>query len=107
MRPAGLAATAPQPRLSTGFRVDAGHAYTVAGLGPAAGLRLQVLNDTLAVPAGQAMIRGIQASPREHEVSVRLSGLTLARKLDFAKATPYQAVSAGSTVAHVAGDTED
>ena len=34
-------------------------------------------------------------------------GSLLARKLDFASTTPYQAVSAGSTVAHVAGDTED
>jgi hypothetical protein len=105
MRSAGAAATA-QPLLSTGFQVDAGQAYTVAGMGPAAGLRLQVLRDTLTVPAGQALIRVIQASLREHVVSVRLSGQTLASKLDFARTTPYQAVSAGSTVAHVAGDTE-
>jgi uncharacterized protein DUF4397 len=106
MRSAGAAATA-QPLLSTGFRVDAGQAYTVAGMGPAAGLRLQVLNDTLAVPAGRVLIRVIQASLREHVVSVRLSGQTLARRLDFARTTPYQAVAAGSTVAHVAGDTEN
>jgi uncharacterized protein DUF4397 len=106
MRSAGAAPTA-QPLLSTGFRVDAGQAYTVAGMGPAAGLRLQVLKDTLAVPAGHVLIRVIQASLREHVVSVRLSGHTLARKLDFARTTPYQAVAAGSTVAHVAGDTED
>ena len=53
MRSAGAAATA-QPLLSTGFRVSAGQAYTVAGMGPAAGLRLQVLRDTLTVPAGKA-----------------------------------------------------
>jgi hypothetical protein len=45
MRKAGAAATAP-PVLSTGFWVSAGDAYTVAGMGPAAGLRLQVLKDT-------------------------------------------------------------
>src|SRR5690349_9725306 len=106
MRSVGAAATA-QPLLSTGFRVSAGQAYTVAGMGPAAGLRLQVLNDTLAVPAGHVLIRVIQASLREHVVSVRITGQMLARKLDFASATPYQAVAAGSTVAHVAGDTED
>src|ERR1051326_2838868 len=106
MRSAGAAATA-QPLLSTGFRVDTGLAYTVAGLGPAAGLRLQVLKDTLAVPAGRVLIRVIQASLREHVVSVRLSGQTLARRLDFARTTPYQAVAAGSTVARVAGDTEN
>ncbi len=105
MRSAGAAATA-QPLLSTGFHVDAGQAYTVAGMGPAAGLRLQVLKDTLTVPAGQVLIRVIQASLHEHVVHVRLSGQTLASRLDFARTTPYQAVSAGSTVAHVAGDTE-
>jgi len=106
MRSAGAAATA-QPLLSTGFRVSAGQAYTVAGMGPAAGLRLQVLNDTLTVPSGQVLIRVIQASLREHVVSVRLTTRMLARRLDFASTTPYQPVAAGSTVAHVAGDTED
>src|SRR5579859_4995929 len=105
MRSAGAAATAP-PLLSTGFRVDAGQSYTVAGMGPASGLRLQVLKDTLTVPAGEVLIRVIQASLREHVVSVRLSGQTLARKLDFASTTPYEAVAAGSTVAHVTGTTE-
>ena len=118
MRAAGAAATA-QPLLSTGFRVNAGQAYTVAypgaeesaeevaGMGPAAGLRLQVLKDTLAVPSGQVLIRVIQASLHEHVVSVRVTGQMLARKLGFASTTPYQAVAAGSTVAHVAGESED
>jgi len=105
MRSAGAAPTA-QPLLSTGFQVNAGQAYTVAGMGPAAGLRLQVLKDTLAVPSGRVLIRVIQASLREHVVSVRLTTRMLARRLDFASSTPYQAVAAGSTVAHVAGDTE-
>ena len=106
MRAAGAAATA-QPLLSTGFQVSAGQAYTVAGMGPAAGLRLQVLKDTLTVPSGRVLIRVIQASLREHVVSVRLGGLMLARTLDFASTTSYQAVAAGSTVAHVAGETEN
>lgn len=106
MRSAGAAATA-QPLLSTGFRVSVGQAYTVAGMGPAAGLRLRVLKDTLAVPPGQVLIRVIQASLREHVVSVRLTTGMLARKLDFASTTPYQPVAAGSTVARVAGSTED
>jgi len=105
MRSVGASPTA-QPLLSTGFHVDAGQSYTVAGMGPAAGLRLQVLKDTLNVPAGRVLIRVIQASLREHVVSVRLSGETLVRRLDFASTTPYQAVSAGSTVAHVTGSTE-
>ena len=106
MRSVGAAATA-QPLLSTGFQVSAGQAYTVAGMGPAAGLRLQVLRDTLAVPSGQVLIRVIQASLHEHVVSVRLTTRMLARKLDFASTTPYQAVAAGTTVAHVTGNTED
>jgi hypothetical protein len=106
MRSVGAAPTA-QPLLSTGFGVDAGQAYTVAGMGPAAGLRLQVLKDTLNVASGGALIRVIQASLREHVVSVRLSGQTLVHKLGFAKTTPYQAVSPGNTVAHVDGTTED
>lgn len=61
MRSAGAAATAP-PVLSTAVRVLGGHAYTVAGLGPLAGLRLEVLSDRLSAPAGQAMVRVIQAS---------------------------------------------
>jgi hypothetical protein len=105
MRAAGAAETA-QPLLSTGFQVNAGQAYTVAGMGPAAGLRLQVLKDNLAVPAGRVLVRVIQASLRQHVVSVRLSRQVLARKLDFASTTPYQAVSAGTTVVHVAGNTE-
>src|SRR5579863_10061300 len=104
MRAAGAAATA-QPLLSTGVRVNAGQAYTVAGMGPAAGLRLQVLKDTLTAPAGQVLIRVIQASLHEHVVSVRVGGQMLARKLDFASTTPYRAVPAGSTVLRVAGNT--
>jgi hypothetical protein len=106
MRSVGAAPTA-QPLLSTGFHVNGGQAYTVAGMGPAAGLRLQVLRDTLNVASGGVLIRVIQASLREHVVSVRLSGLTLVHKLDFASTTPYQTVPAGNTVARVAGATED
>jgi hypothetical protein len=105
MRAAGAAATA-QPVLSTGFWVTAGKAYTVAGMGPAAGLRLQVLKDTLAVPTGRALVRVIQASLREPVVSVTLGGLVLARKLDFASATSYQPVSTGTRIVRVVGSGE-
>ena len=106
MRPAGAAATA-QPVLSTGFWVSAGDAYTVAGMGPASGLRLQVLKDTLAVPAGRALVRVIQASLRQHLVRVALGGNVLARKLPFARTTSYQPVTAGTQVVRVAGSSED
>ena len=106
MRPAGAAATA-QPVLLTGFWVSAGDAYTVAGMGPASGLRLQVLKDTLAVPAGRALVRVIQASLRQHLVRVALGGNVLARKLPFARTTSYQPVTAGTQVVRVAGSSED
>src|SRR5215469_2767018 len=49
MRAAGKPASSP-PVISTTVKIQAGHAYTVAGVGPAAGLRLAVLNDTLSTP---------------------------------------------------------
>lgn len=105
MRGAGAAPTA-KPLLSTGFSVSPGDAYTVAGMGPAAGLRLQVLKDTLAVPPGRALVRVIQASLRQHVVTVTLGKHVLARGLRFAGTTPYRAVAAGTRIAHVAGASE-
>ena len=52
MRAAGASATS-SPVLSASVDVAAGHAYTVAGLGPESGLRLQVLDDELTTPPGQ------------------------------------------------------
>jgi Domain of unknown function (DUF4397) len=105
MRAAGAAATTP-PVLSTGFWVSAGNSYTVAGMGPASGLRLQVLKGTLAVHSGRALIRVIQASLRQHVVSVALGRHMLVRKLPFASTVPYQAVPAGTKVVRVAGSSE-
>ena len=62
---------------------NAGDAYTVAGIGPHSRLRVQVLKDTIAASAGQALVRVIQASLRQHDVTVTLGGLVLARKLEF------------------------
>ena len=105
MRAEGAAPTA-KPLLSTGFRVSGGAAYTVAGMGPAAGLRLQVLKDTLAVPKGRVLVRVIQASLRQHVVKVTLGGRVLARRLRFGSTTPYRAVAAGTMIVHVAGTGE-
>jgi hypothetical protein len=106
MRPAGAAPTT-QPVLSTGFWVSTGNSYTVAGMGPASGLRLQVLKGTLTVHSGQALIRVIQASLRQHVVSVTLGRHMLVRKLPFASTVAYQAVSAGTRVVRVAGTSEN
>ena len=100
MRPAG-AAPATQPVLSTEVWVRPGRACTVAGLGPASGLRLEVLADRLAGPAGQPLVRVIQAALRQHVVSVSLGRHLLARGLTFASTTPYRTVTAGRQVARV------
>jgi hypothetical protein len=106
MRAAGAAPATP-PVLSTGFWVGSGDAYTVAGMGPAAGLRLQVLKDTLAAPAGRALVRVIQASLHQDVVSMTLGGQVVARKLAFASTTSYQPIAAGNRLVRVAGDSED
>ena len=50
--------------------MHAGQAYTVAAMGPSRGLRLQALNDRLTTPHGMSMVRVIQASLKEHQVTV-------------------------------------
>ncbi len=105
MRPAG-AASSSAPVLSTAVHVRAGDAYTVAGMGPASGLRLQVLTDRLTSPRGHAMIRVIQASMREHLVTVRAGTDLLGKNLAFATATSYRAVSRGRMTVQAVGSTE-
>lgn len=105
MRPAGAAASSA-PVLSTAVRVRAGFAYTVAGMGPRAGLRLQVFSDLLTAPSGRSMIRVIQASMRQDLLTVRAAGHLLARDLAFGSATAYQTVAAGTVTVRAAGVTE-
>src|SRR6202034_458885 len=54
MRGAGASAGSA-PVLSSNVEVKAGGAYTVAGMGPASGLRLQILTDRLTTPPGKAL----------------------------------------------------
>jgi len=105
MRSAG-AASSTAPVLSTAVHVHAGDAYTVAGMGPASGLRLQVLTDRLSSPRGHAMIRVIQASMREHLVTVRAGANLLGKNLAFATATSYRSVSRGRITVQAVGTTE-
>jgi Domain of unknown function (DUF4397) len=102
MRAAGAKGSAA-PILSTGFAVHSGDAYTVAGMGPASGLRLQVMDDQLTAPAGHALVRVIQASLRQHVVTLSLDHRTLARNLSFASTTGYQPVTPGQDLAQVTG----
>jgi hypothetical protein len=106
MRGAGASATS-QPVLSTSVTIAAGHAYTVAGLGPESGLRLAVLDDDLTTPSGQSLVRVIQASLKQQVVTVTLGSTNLASGLKFATVSSYQAVSPGTvtvTVTAGAGD---
>ena len=106
MRAAGASATS-QPVLSTSVTVAAGHAYTVAGMGPESGLRLQVLDDKLTTAPGQAEVRVIQASLKQQVVKVTLGSTVLASGLKFASVSDYQPVSPGTqTVTVSAGGTD-
>jgi Domain of unknown function (DUF4397) len=102
MRAAGAAATSA-PVLSASVDVVAGHAYTVAGLGPESGLRLQVLDDQLTTPPGSALVRIIQASLRQNVVSVSWAGKMLDSSLKFGSVTSYQTVSPGTETLLVTG----
>jgi Domain of unknown function (DUF4397) len=106
MRAAGASATS-QPVLSTSVTIAAGHAYTVAGMGPESGLRLQVLDDALTTPSGQALVRVIQASLKQQEVKVTLGSTVLSDSLKFASVSAYQAVTPGTeSVSVSAGGTD-
>ena len=105
MRGAGKPASSP-PVLSTSVSIKAGHAYTVAGMGPAAGLRLQVLDDALATPHGKALVRIIQASLKQTRVTVMVGSQAVTHNLAFGRATSYVPVAPGSVRVHVAGSSE-
>ncbi len=105
MRPAG-AASSTAPILSTSIRVAPGGVYTVAGMGPVSGLRLQVIQDKLATPPGKALVRVIQASLKEHKVTVTAGTRVLARQLTFSSVTGYHAISPGNLTLHVASGSD-
>ena len=94
MRGFGASATS-KPALTTSFMVTAGAAYTLAALGPDPGLRTEVLKDQMTAPAGKAVVRVLQASLKQHRVTVSYGPDVLARQLAFGAATSYKAVSPG------------
>ena len=96
MRPPGASASSP-PTVSTSFMVSAGSNYTVASIGSASSRRLKVLNDEMAAAAGsQALVRVIQASVKQPQVTVSVGSNVLARELGFGSASSYQSVQPGS-----------
>jgi hypothetical protein len=104
MRAAGAAATT-KPVLSASLAVAPGGAYTVAGLGPESGLRLQVLKDRLTTPPDKALVRVIQASLRQHVITVTWNGQPAVTNLAFGSVSSYQAVSPATATLHVAGES--
>ena len=95
MRDADAPASSP-PVLTTSFMVNAGTAYTVAGVGPKSGLREEILKDQMNPPMGKALVRVIQASLKQNKVTVSYGPDLLARQLAFGSATSYVAVSPGT-----------
>jgi len=102
MRGAGAAPSSP-PVLSNNVQITPGGAFTVAGMGPAKGLRLQILRDQLTTPPGRSLVRVIQASLRYQKITVMANHRTLARGLIFAHVTNYVSTPPGSFNVHVAG----
>lgn len=94
MRSVGAPASSP-PIVSTNFMVSGGTNYTVASLGPAAARRIEVLKDAMAAPKGQALVRVIQASLKQDQVTITDGGHVLARQLAFGAVTAYLSVSPG------------
>jgi hypothetical protein len=94
------------PVLSNNLMVHPGHAYTVAGMGPYKALRLQVLDDRLTTPKGKSLVRVIQASLKEHHVTVTAGRDTLASNLAFANVTSYGTNRPGTWMVHAKGGTE-
>jgi hypothetical protein len=104
MRGAG-AKPKSKPVLSTTVNIEQGHTYTVAGMGPFKGLRLQILKDKLDTPKGKALVRVIQASLQEHTVKVVAGGKTVAPALKFGKTTAYKVVKPGNWNIQASGPT--
>ena len=105
MRLAG-ASPSTKPVLSTTINVIAGDAYTVAGMGPLSGIRLQVLDDRLTTPRSKALVRVIQASMHEDRVTVTAGTKVLGRGLEFTTVTAYKAVNPGTLTVSAVGPTE-
>ena len=105
MRGAGAPASST-PVLSSNLMVHPGHAYTVAGVGPNKALRLQVLDDRLNTPRGKSLVRVIQASLKEHHVTVKADRATLAYNLPFGSITTYGTDSPGTWTVHAKGGRE-
>jgi Domain of unknown function (DUF4397) len=102
MRSVGASATS-KPVLSTNLDVHPGGAYTVAGLGPFAALRLQVMRDRLRTPKGKVLIRVIQASLQQHLITTRAGHRVLVPDQKFATVSRYQTIRPGTWMVRSSG----
>jgi hypothetical protein len=104
IRPAGMPSKSA-PVLSSTARVARGRAYTVAGVGTAAHLKLQILRDRMTAPRGKVLVRVMQESMHQPTVTVTAGRQTLAAGLAFGTATSFQVVSPGRRVFRAQGAT--
>jgi hypothetical protein len=97
MRPHGAAASTPAARSWT-FTAKAGHAYTAAGVGMNKDLHGIIIEDEInPPPAGQGLVRVIQAASRAPHADVTAeNGTVLAKSVAFSHTTPYQHLPAGN-----------
>ena len=65
------------------------------------------MHDQLSTPPGQVLVRLIQASLRDHVVSVSLGGQELASSLTFGSVSGYRTVSPGTATVRIADDGMD
>ncbi|HTW02801.1 MAG TPA: DUF4397 domain-containing protein [Streptosporangiaceae bacterium] len=105
MRAAGAKASS-KPVLSTTIDVVSGDAYTVAGVGPFSGIRLQVLKDRLTTPANKSLARVIQASMHQATVTVTAGSRKLGSNLAFTTVTRYKTLNPGPVTVTATGPTE-
>jgi hypothetical protein len=105
MRAAGAAASSA-PVISTTVDAQAGGAYTIAGVGPAATLGLSVLTDKLQIPAaGRASVRVINAAVTVPSADLALVGKPAwATGVKFGSETGYVDVAIGKWVCEVSAN---
>lgn len=101
-RPAGSPATDPG-LLTLSAELEAGSAYTVAGVGQAEDVRSILVNDDLTPPAeGESRVRFINADASSGPVDLALvGGPVLVQGADFATVTEYGSIPAGTQTIEV------
>jgi Domain of unknown function (DUF4397) len=102
IRPAGMPSKSA-PVLSSTARIARGRAYTVAGVGTVAHLKLQILRDRLTAPRGKVLVRIMQESMHQPKITVTDGHRPLATSLAFGAATSFRVVSPGRHVFRAQG----